>query len=55
MNSTKTFIWVGMIVGSTVGSFIPALWGDSLFSVTSIFLGTVGGVLGIWLGYRMGM
>ncbi len=54
MNASKTFIWVGMTIGSTVGGFIPALWGDSLFSVSSIFFATVGGVLGIWLGYRLG-
>ncbi len=54
MNATRTFIWVGMIVGSTVGGFIPALWGESLFSVASMFFATVGGIFGIWLGYRLG-
>ncbi|MDF5735058.1 MAG: hypothetical protein PUQ00_04995 [Nostoc sp. S13] len=42
-----------MFLGSTIGSYIPALWGGSLLSFTSIFLGVIGGLVGIWLGYRV--
>ena len=42
-----------MIVGSTVGGFVPALWGDSMFSMSSIILSTIGGVAGIVLGYKI--
>ncbi len=52
MNS-RPFIWIGMIVGSTVGGFVPALWGDSMFSMSSIILSTIGGVAGIVLGYKI--
>lgn len=43
----------GMIVGSTAGSFLPALWGGGLLSLSSVLLGGVGGVAGIWIAYRL--
>ncbi len=42
-----------MIIGSAVGGFIPALWGEGFFSFSSIILSAVGGVLGIWAGYKI--
>lgn len=50
--STKTLIWIGAIVGSTAGSFIPELWGAGAFTFSSIILGTLGGIAGIWLGFK---
>jgi uncharacterized membrane protein YeaQ/YmgE (transglycosylase-associated protein family) len=49
----KLLIGIGMFVGSTVGSYVPALWGGSLFSLTSILLAMIGGIVGIWLGYQL--
>ena len=49
----KSFIWVGMFVGSTIGAYIPALWGGSLFSFTSIILTAIGGFAGIWAGFKV--
>ncbi|MBI3589080.1 MAG: hypothetical protein HY093_01545 [Candidatus Liptonbacteria bacterium] len=51
--SSKSIIWLGMIVGSTVGSFVPALWGSGVFSYSSLFFSALGGVVGIWLGFRL--
>jgi len=48
----KLLISIGMFFGSTIGSYIPLLWGGSLFSFTSILFSVMGGLLGIWLGYR---
>ncbi len=42
-----------MLVGSTVGAYVPALWGAGLFSFSSIVLSTVGGLAGIYLGYKL--
>ena len=42
-----------MMVGSTIGSFLPLLWGDSALSMSSILLSAVGGIFGIWAGLRM--
>ena len=49
---TKPLIWIGLFIGSTIGSLIPDLWGASMLSFSSIFLSGVGGILGIYVGYR---
>ncbi len=49
----KTLIMILMSVGSILGSWLPALWGASWMSLTSVLLGGVGGVLGIWAGYKI--
>jgi hypothetical protein len=46
-------IWVGVLVGSTVGSFVPELWGGDLLSYSSVLLSGVGGFAGLWLAYKM--
>ncbi len=50
---TKQFIWIGIFVGSTVGSFIPTLWGASFLSFSSVLLSGIGAIAGIWLGYQL--
>jgi len=50
--SRKTFIYFGAIVGSLAGGSAPGLWGAGPLSGWSFLLGTVGGLLGIWLAYR---
>ncbi|HEV7701986.1 MAG TPA: hypothetical protein VGO63_00880 [Candidatus Paceibacterota bacterium] len=52
MNS-KSLIWVFMFIGSTIGGFIPTLWGAGFLSISSVFLTAVGGILGIWLGFKL--
>ena len=50
---SRQLIWIGLFVGSTIGGFIPDLWGAGLFSLSSIFLSAAGGLLGIYVGYRL--
>ena len=50
--SLKAWVWIGMFVGSTVGSLVPVLWGESLLSVTSFIASFVGGIAGVWAGYE---
>ncbi len=33
--------------------FIPDLWHAGMFSMWGIFLGMVGGFVGLWVGYRV--
>ncbi|HEY4517535.1 MAG TPA: hypothetical protein VJI74_01450 [Candidatus Paceibacterota bacterium] len=49
----KQLVWIGMFIGSTVGSFIPALWGAGVLSFSSLIFGAAGGIVGIWLGYKL--
>jgi hypothetical protein len=51
--SRKSIIMIGMVVGSTAGSCLPALWGGGLFSLSSVLLGGIGGVAGIWLAFQL--
>jgi hypothetical protein len=50
----KTLIWIGLFLGSTIGSLLPSLWGAGMFSFSSIILSAVGGIAGIWLGFKIG-
>ncbi len=50
----KKFITLGMVIGSVIGSYIPLIWGDSAFSMTSFLFGGLGGFVGIWAGYKIG-
>jgi predicted MFS family arabinose efflux permease len=49
----KFLINFGMIVGTLIGGYMPALWSGSMFSILGIILSVLGGVLGIWSGYRL--
>ncbi|HSX00798.1 MAG TPA: hypothetical protein VLF67_01030 [Candidatus Saccharimonas sp.] len=51
--STRGYYLLAVGVGTTVGSFVPYLWGDTNFlSGWSILLSGVGGIVGIWLVHR---
>jgi hypothetical protein len=49
----RSLIGLFALVGGTVGSFAPALWGGSSLSLASILCGLVGGVAGVWFGARV--
>ncbi len=49
----RRVVWLCVIVGSTVGGFVPEAWGGSAFGLASVVLGLVGGVGGLWLGVRI--
>jgi hypothetical protein len=46
-------IWIGMLVGSVLGSLIPELWGSGVLSLGSIVCSGIGGAAGIWIGYKL--
>lgn len=50
----KKLIYFFMFVGSSVGGYVPVLWGDDLFSMSSILWSTVGGFVGIYVGFKLG-
>jgi hypothetical protein len=47
-------IMLGLTVGSVVGNYLPLLWGGDTLSMSSLLLSAVGGLLGIWAGYKIG-
>jgi hypothetical protein len=51
---SKSLIWIFLFVGSTVGGFVPMLWGDSFFGLWSVVLTAVGGIIGIYIGFKLG-
>jgi hypothetical protein len=51
--STKKAIFLGMTVGGILGGWIPSLWGAGSFSFQSVLFGTIGGLAGIWAGYKL--
>ena len=52
MNS-RFVIMAALTVGSVVGSYLPTLWGAGFFSMWSVLLGGIGGLVGIWVGYKL--
>jgi len=41
-------------MGLLVGGYVPALaWGASDFGLQSLLFGAIGGVAGVWVGYRL--
>lgn len=46
----KSIIYLSTLVGLTVGSFVPMLWGGSLLGGMSVLFSTIGGIVGIWIG-----
>lgn len=49
----KTATYIGTVIGSMVGSYIPLLWGAGTFSFSSIFFGAVGAIVGIVIAFKM--
>ncbi len=50
----KFIIMLGATIGSIAGAYVPSLFGDTdLLSGWSILAGTIGGIVGIWLGYKI--
>lgn len=49
----RLLIWIGILIGSTIGGMIPSLWGVGMFSYSSVMLSGVGGIVGLWLGYKL--
>lgn len=49
----KGLIIIFMIIGSSIGGYLPVLWGGSFLSFSSVILSGIGGVAGIWAGYKI--
>jgi hypothetical protein len=50
----RTYVWLGILIGSTIGGLIPEFWGGDMFSYSGLLLSTVGAFVGLWLGFKLG-
>jgi hypothetical protein len=53
MGGSKFIIYFFCFLGASIGAFIPALWGAGLFSGWSVLFSTIGGLAGIYIGYKI--
>jgi hypothetical protein len=49
----RSVIWLCVLVGSTIGGLVPALWGGSAFGLSSLALSALGGAAGVFAGARL--
>jgi hypothetical protein len=50
--SSKTIVMLGMVIGSTVGGYIPSLFHAGFLSIWGVVGSAIGGLLGIWVTYK---
>jgi hypothetical protein len=50
----KKLVWIGLFVGSAIGNMVPLLWGGDAMSLSGVLFSLVGGIAGIWIGYKWG-
>lgn len=50
---SKTLVYIGLFVGSTIGGIIPELWGADMFSISSMVFSAVGAIIGIYIGFKL--
>jgi hypothetical protein len=51
--SRKTIIIIGMIIGSSIGGYLPILFGAQGISYWSLLGSTVGGFIGIYVSFKL--
>lgn len=51
--SLKAMVRLGIFIGSTVGGYIPVIWGAGIISVSSLLGSLIGGLLGVWIAYKI--
>ncbi|HEY4346043.1 MAG TPA: hypothetical protein VGM80_00510 [Gaiellaceae bacterium] len=49
----RSIMGLCILVGGTVGSLLPELWGASSLSLASFVFGGFGSVAGVWIGSRL--
>jgi len=50
---SKKLIYLTLTIGLFAGGYLPLIWGGSTFSFSSIFLSAVGGIAGIYVGFKL--
>lgn len=50
---SRRVIWLCVTMGMVLGGALPSLWGGSQLGLASLFLGTLGGLAGVWAGVSL--
>lgn len=50
---SKALVMLLMLIGSTVGGFVPTLFGADIFSFWPLITSAIGGIFGIWLAFKI--
>ena len=50
----KQRVYLGMFLGSLIGGYLPVIFGVDAFSLWSIVGSIIGGLIGIYVFYKMG-
>jgi hypothetical protein len=50
--SRKNMVMAGMIIGSTIGGYLPTLFGAHGISFWSLLTGAAGGFIGIYVAFK---
>ena len=51
---SKTYIWIGLTAGGLIGGGIGSLLDrGNMLGLWSLLLSTIGGIAGIWAGYKL--
>jgi hypothetical protein len=50
---TKGLVYLLIFIGGAIGSYIPALFGQSMFSAASLIGGAIGSIVGIWAAVKL--
>ena len=51
---SKTVVWFGLFVGSSLGGYLPSAFGADMFSPWALLGSVVGGIAGIFAGIKLG-
>ena len=51
--SLKAMVRLGILIGSTVGGYVPTLWGAEIISFSCLLSSILGGLLGVWIAYKI--
>lgn len=50
----KSRTWIAIFIASTIGGFIPELWGDDMLSLWGVVFSGIGAFVGLWWAVRTG-
>ncbi len=45
--------WFAILIGSTIGGFVPDLWGGEMLSYAGVVWSGIGAVAGLWVANLM--